>query len=457
MREAAQDAGEHLRGGGGERPLQRFVLVGLATPRAAWFRTLAQWATAGTIPVDFVKCVSEEELRAHLGSERPFSAALVDASLAGLDRDLVAAAAAVGCPVLVVGSRSGASAVDVACAGVLSEPLSPEDVMKALRSLARPVLGHDLELGPPRRSASPVPAGRLVACVGTGGTGASMAAAAVAQGLAGSRASVVLADFARRAEQAMLHDARDLFPSLQELAEAHRAARPDAELVRSMTTLIVERGYSLLLGLRRPTAWSTIRPRAFAAMLEGLLGAFSVVVADIDRDLEGEQEGGSLDVEERNTMARETAARADVVVAVGRPGLKGVHALVSLVYDLIAFGVAPERLLPVVTCAPRSRRARSEVARTFSDLVRLPDRGHAGGSHTVGPLFVPERPLERAVRDASQLPEAIVRPLSEAVGALLRTCTPSRPQAGLEPRLVRPGSLGHWASEEQAGARGGQS
>ncbi|MDP9419863.1 MAG: hypothetical protein M3P53_06925, partial [Actinomycetota bacterium] len=38
---------------------------------------------------EFVKCVSAEELRARLASGRPFSAALVDATLPAFDRDLV--------------------------------------------------------------------------------------------------------------------------------------------------------------------------------------------------------------------------------------------------------------------------------------------------------------------------------------------------------------------------------
>src|SRR5207245_6400068 len=56
----------------------RYVILGLAHPRAAWFPSVAQWAHASSIPVELVKCLSAEELRARLGSGRAFSAAIVD-------------------------------------------------------------------------------------------------------------------------------------------------------------------------------------------------------------------------------------------------------------------------------------------------------------------------------------------------------------------------------------------
>ena len=34
----------------------RYVVLGLAHPRAAWFRTVAQWSHASSIPVELVKC-----------------------------------------------------------------------------------------------------------------------------------------------------------------------------------------------------------------------------------------------------------------------------------------------------------------------------------------------------------------------------------------------------------------
>ena len=57
----------------------RYVLLGLARPRAAWFRDVGRWATSAAIPAEFLKCVSVEELRARLGAGRSHSAVLLEA------------------------------------------------------------------------------------------------------------------------------------------------------------------------------------------------------------------------------------------------------------------------------------------------------------------------------------------------------------------------------------------
>ena len=78
----------------------RYVVLGLAHVRSPWSTEVARWATAGSVPVEFVKCVSVEELRARLLSGRPHSAALLDGRLAGVDRDLLDLAAEHRCPAL---------------------------------------------------------------------------------------------------------------------------------------------------------------------------------------------------------------------------------------------------------------------------------------------------------------------------------------------------------------------
>ena len=153
----------------------------------------------------------------------------------------------------------------------------------------------------------------------------------------------------------MLHDVRDVVPGIQELVEAHRSRRPSAAEVEALTFSVVERRYALLLGLRRARYWTTLRPRAFAAAFESLRAAYGVVVCDVTADLEGEDEVGSADVEERNLMARTVVPTADVVFAVGRPGVKGVHALVRVLTDLGRAGIPAGRVVPVFNLAPRSR------------------------------------------------------------------------------------------------------
>ena len=61
--------------------VERWVVLGVARPRSTWFSEVATWATAATVPVDFVKCMSSEEasarlsrrLRSRVGSALPRS------------------------------------------------------------------------------------------------------------------------------------------------------------------------------------------------------------------------------------------------------------------------------------------------------------------------------------------------------------------------------------------------
>src|SRR5205085_8227430 len=127
---------------------------------------------------------------------------------------------------------------------------------------------------------------------------------------------------------------------------------------------------------------------AFDAALDGARRAYKAVVADIDNDVEGEQECGSIDVEERNLFARAISARADVVVVVGLPGPKGLHRLVRLVDALVEHHVDPGRILPVINRAPRNPRARAELTAAFAQLVRPLV---AGRTAVAGPIFLAER------------------------------------------------------------------
>src|SRR3954462_6786779 len=81
---------------------ERFVAIGLARARSGWFSEVARWSTSAAIPVEFVKCVTVEEVRARLASGRAFSALLVDGGLSGVDRDLLDEARSCGCAVVVV-------------------------------------------------------------------------------------------------------------------------------------------------------------------------------------------------------------------------------------------------------------------------------------------------------------------------------------------------------------------
>ena len=423
----------------------RYVVLGLAQPRSGWFRSMAQWTTSGTIPVEFVKCVSAEELRARLASGRPFSAVLVDGALAALDRDLVEVAHGAGCAVVAVDDRRRRDWGALGVSAVLPEYFDPKSLLDTLRAQAPTVARRD-ELPGDTVEAAAGPAPGLVAMVcGPGGTGVSTVAMALAQGLgagAGHAGGVVLADLALHAEQAMLHGTGDVAPGVQELVEAHRSRRPSTQEVRNLCFYVEERRYHLLLGLRQARAWSAVRPRAFAAAMDSLQSAFGVVVSDADADLEGEEEGGSIDVEERHVMARSAAERADAVFAVGLPGMKGLHSLVRVLQGLRSFGVAPARIVPVVNRAPKSPAARAQVTAALSALAG------GGGDALASPIYLPDKRIEEALRDGARLPAGLTQPLAGAFAAVAGTAERSGRAWDTGGRLVQPGSLGSWSGDD---------
>jgi len=426
---------------------ERYVLLGLGTARSPWFTEVARWATVGSLPAEFVKCISAEELRVRLSSGRPFSALLIDAATGAVDRDLLDTAARHQVSVLVVDAASGTRWVELGAAGVLPPDLRREQLLDALAEHAQ-MIGRatDLPLDADEpSSAITFRGGTLVAVTGSGGAGVSTVAMALAQGLARrDPRGAVLADMCLDGEQAMLHDARDIVPGVQELVDAHRSARPSHDEVRSLTFDVVNRGYNLLLGLRRHRDWAVLKPRSFEAAVQGLRLAFGAVVADLDSDLEGEADCGSIEVEERNLMARTVVARADAVVAVGMPGVKGLHGLVRTVNQLRDHGVAPERILAVLNRSAKTAKGRAELTRSFADL----SGARASGVAVVGPVHVAERRgFDEVLRDTARLPQSLVDPLTSAVTALLDRAPEQGTGEEPAPVAITPGELGSWAEQ----------
>jgi len=452
----------------------RYVVLALSRARSEWLGAVAHWTTAGSIPVELVKCLSGEDLQARLSSGRPCSAAIVDAGVPALDRDLVDLAGTRGCVVVVVENRRfSRDWLGLGAVATLPERFTPQQLLDALGGRAA-MIGRPDHLpgsatGPDRLTAG----GRVAVVCGPGGTGASTLAIALSQGLAHRQSSsvtsttrgganrVLLADLALHADQAMLHDARDVVPGVQELVEAYRAASPPADDLRSLVFAVEERGYDLLLGLRRARGWVALRPRSVEAAFDGIRGAWSLLVCDTDAELEGEAETGSVDVEERHALARTAVAQADVVFAVGVPGVKGAHSLVRVLGDLVDFGVPPQRVVPVVNRAPRGHRARAEVAQVCAVVPARPGPGAPAsrGPEPDGlcpPVFLPERRVDDALRDGVALPPSLSSPLVAAFDGVLHRLGPRHAGAerGPEPARVVPGSLGHWEDEVDPGPRG---
>ena len=235
---------------------------------------------------------------------------------------------------------------------------------------------------------------------------------------------------------------------MQEVVEAHRAGTPTTRDVRDQTFEVVERGYRLLLGLRRPRHWVTLRPQAFEATLDSLQRTFDLVVADIEPDLEGEEETGSMDVEDRHLLARATASRATAVVVVGEPSMKGLHALVRTILDLLTFGVPGRRIVPVLNQAPRNPRERAELSTALGELATT-SLG-AGGTSLPSPVFLPRRKVDVSLRDGVPLPRPLPDLLVGAVGHVLdRMGTAASPSGPATPERVAPGSLRMFTSSRE--------
>ena len=247
---------------------ERWVVLGLAPPRSAWFAEVTRWSTSGLAPVEFVKCLSSTEVRARLATGRAHSALLVDGASKGADRDLIAAARDAGAATLVVNdARIDRNWLELGAAALLPDDFGRDDLTDALSVAAAPI-SDARSIEPLAEATDERWAGRLIAVIGRGGAGTSTVAMATAQAVADGDAidgTVALADFSFGASQALYHDTGDVVPGVVELTEAHRHGHPERDRVREHLFELPNRHYHLLVGLRRRRDWTALRPHAFAA------------------------------------------------------------------------------------------------------------------------------------------------------------------------------------------------
>lgn len=411
----------------------RFVVVGVAGARRSWCNDVARWSTSGASPTEFVNCVSVAEVLAVVGSGRRISALLADTSVPRLDRELVHRLAAAGAATIAVSDgRVQRDWESLGCVAVIEDGFGQHELLDVLSRHCAPVL-HDLRT--PGRVELPRDddASTTIAVLGAGGTGVSTVAMCLAQVLAehAPPSSVALVDGARRGDLAMYHDVGDVIPGLPELVDAHRVDTVDPDEIRRLLFRIDERGYSVLLGLRRARDWVSLRPRSVGAALDGLSRAYPTVVVDLDPDLEGENETGSIDIEDRHCVSRVTVERAALVVVVGGAGVKGIHDLVRQVHELCALGTPTDRILPVVNRGRRNAPTRRSTDMSIAQLL--------GEDAVLPPVHLPTvSALERVHQQVAPLGHALCHPLGKAVRtALLLGGT--RRTAG--PELVVPGTL----------------
>lgn len=420
----------------------RYVLLGLAHPRSEWFRHLAQWCNGGAVPAELLKCLSAEDLTHRLDAGRPVSVVIVDAGMPGIDRDLLNTARLAGCAVIVVDDpRIVRDWFSIGASAVLAPGFGRAELLDALAS--HTVLidrASDAPAAPANISSDPL-RGQLVAVIGAGGTGVSTVAIALAQGLATGSKRVLLADLKLNAEQAMLHDVTRPTGGLLSLVDAHRLSGLGSEKIQELCLSVPMRGYDLLPGLQRSRFWSSIRPVAFTAALTSLTNTYDFVVCDVDADVEREETGGSIDVEERTAMSRIALADAASVVAVGHPSMKGLHSLNRVLIELGDLGVDMTRVVAVFNQAARSPRVRAGYTSALAELVEWRNGVHP----TSTPVHLPTREVDELLRSGSALPDALVGPIAAAVNSL--GSTPAQRPSGSRFARIRPGSLSSIAQE----------
>lgn len=408
-----------------------YIIAAVALPRSDWLSRVGRWASSGALPIELTRCLSTVELSTLMASGKRLSAVLIDPTVPGADRDLIDAAQQLQIPTIAVTTRrTQRDLTGIGIAHILAESFTAEDLIGVLGQHSTPIAR-----GTPRQMQLDVSlvgepaAGALVSVVGSGGVGSSTIAMITAQTLATDSSpfgrklsqpdnsvsrSVALVDGALRGNLSMYHDVGDIIPGVSELVELHRMDEPDPEAIRSLLFDIPERNYSLLLGMRRPRDWSTMRAASTRAAIIGLTRCYDTVVVDHDDNFDGEPETGSLDVEERHVIARHTLMNAQAVICVGTTGMKGIYDLSWLIQELARLGVHPNAIVPVINYAPRRPALRASLVRTLTD---------ATGVATHPPIYVPYlHRMEDAQQSVAPLPHS--RALHNALNRLLTTQRP---------------------------------
>jgi hypothetical protein len=344
---------------------RRLTILSLGRARAAWPRDVARWATAGLLPVEHHPCLSPEELDGRLQETGAADIVMLDGGLSPGEPHLIRRSAERGSAVLVIDDEPR-NWLDLGAAAVAAPPTDPHTLHRLLEQLSpvvsAPAARHD--------AVGPRPAGRLIAVTGHGGAGASTIAHGLALrwGGAHGRQGLVLADLSLRADQHVHHDITDIGPGLLDLVAGHeRSPLPPDDVVRC--TRDTGQGHRLLTGVRHPRDRTALVPAAVGSALVCLRAAFQVVVADVDRDLDGRAEPGSDHIEERNDLTRAVIRTAGAVVVVARGDLLGLHRLCRQLEALTAAGLGGDHLSVVANGAGRRPPGPASLAREIRQLL----------------------------------------------------------------------------------------
>ena len=118
----------------------RFVVLGVAPARREWFRRVGRWANEAALPIDFIKCISVDEVQSRLESGRPFSALLIDSSTPGLGRDILELAASLGTgPIIVDNGLVDRDWRELGAQAALPDTFEAADLRTVLSNNAQPI------------------------------------------------------------------------------------------------------------------------------------------------------------------------------------------------------------------------------------------------------------------------------------------------------------------------------
>ena len=258
---------------------ERYVVLGVAQVRSPWFREVARWATSAMLP-DRVRQgdVASRRCASGCGPGAATPPCSSTTRSPGVDRDLVELAREGGCAVLVVDSGpgdrgSGVSSAPRRC----SRPRFGRDELLQVLAAGRDPDRPDHRRPRRRTTDAPTPPGfrgRLVAVTGAGGHRAlhrrRRARAGSGQRSPQPRPRVPGRPRAARrpGDAPRRHRRRARASSSWWRATAPERRRSTTSAASPGTS--PSGGYHLLLGLRRHRDWTAVRPRAFAAGLDGL-------------------------------------------------------------------------------------------------------------------------------------------------------------------------------------------